>query len=100
MNSTRPEIQPLSEAAFDHIQDQMNAGFVFAAAADEYLSSDPARAAMCLGEGEDCLAMAVQSLRRSGLAGNQRQDLESGLRDLAARLDLLRKIGPTSSVAA
>ena len=100
MKSTHSEIEPLSQAMIELTQDQINAGFVFAAAAQEFLMSDPSRANMCLSESEDCLAMAVESVGRLGLAGDQHQELESALADLRKRLDLLRHAGPRASVAA
>ncbi len=85
---------------FEFLQGEIEAGFVFAAAAVEYQSTDPAAALTCRSEAEDCYSTSLKTTRQSGLTNDQRQRVEAMLQELRATLDRLQAVKHPPSAAA
>ena len=98
MASPQQLINPGMPAA-DFLEGEIEAGFVFAAAAEEYWNSDRSRARACYSDALECYSTAVTSIGKAGLTDNKRQMLASLLNELRRRLDLLRenKLPPSAA---
>src|SRR6266568_4850826 len=99
MASPQQLINPEMPAG-EFLEGEIEAGFVFAAAAEEYWNCDGARARACYADALGCYSTAVSSIGKARLTDNERQMLSSLLSELRRRLDLLRENKLLPSAAA
>jgi hypothetical protein len=105
MPKTDAEQNPISATRiernrFEYLHGEIEAGFVFAAAAVEYQATDPEAALTCRTEAEDCYSTSLKTTRQSGLTSEQRQRLEAMLQELRATLDRIVAVKRSPSAAA
>jgi hypothetical protein len=88
----------LEAFSLDRIEGELEAGFAFAAAAEEF-RSDREKFAACISDALECYGYAVRFLGHPALTTEQRQILGVNLSELQRRLDLLRekKLSPSAA---
>jgi len=88
------------QLSLDWIEGEVEAGFVFVAAAEECRASDRGRFQACVSDARDCYAAGAPFLSHPGLTTEQRQVLGINLYELRRRLDLLQEKELPPSAAA